>query len=193
MNAIPGQAPLFDAPNDFPNGLVYRPDFLSPDEEAVALAELARLPFHEAKFKEYTARRRVVSFGAAYDDEEREANIGVDFPPFVLALREKVAAWLNLSASAFVHVLASEYKAGTPIGWHRDRGDYGIVVGVSLAGWCRMRFRPLSARQDPRRQFVLDLQPRSAYVMRGAIRWQWQHSIAPTKMLRYSITFRTLV
>ena len=39
---------------------------------------------------------------------------------------------------------------------------------------------------------ALELQPRSAYCMQGDARWRWQHSIAPTKALRYSITFRTL-
>jgi hypothetical protein len=27
--------------------------------------------------------------------------------------------------------------------------------------------------------------------MRGHARWGWQHCVAPTKELRYSITFRT--
>jgi alkylated DNA repair dioxygenase AlkB len=39
---------------------------------------------------------------------------------------------------------------------------------------------------------TIDLAPRSAYLMRDAARWQWQHAISPTKELRYSITFRTL-
>jgi hypothetical protein len=29
------------------------------------------------------------------------------------------------------------------------------------------------------------------YVLRDEIRWRWQHSVAPTRELRYSITFRT--
>ena len=33
--------------------------------------------------------------------------------------------------------------------------------------------------------------PRSAYLLTGTARWGWQHSIAPTPALRYSITFRT--
>jgi hypothetical protein len=28
-------------------------------------------------------------------------------------------------------------------------------------------------------------------VLRDDVRWKWQHSIAPTRELRYSITFRT--
>ena len=74
--------------------------------------------------------------------------------------------------------------------WHRDVGEFEIVVGVSLAGTCRMRFR----RHPPEKRakiFTLDLEPRSVYVLRDEIRWRWQHSVAPTKELRYSITFRT--
>jgi len=36
------------------------------------------------------------------------------------------------------------------------------------------------------------LEPRSAYVMGGAARAAWQHSIPAVDALRYSITFRTL-
>ena len=111
-------------------------------------------------------------------------------PPLVAALRDKVAGWLGLAAADFVHALVSEYRPGTPIGWHRDKPVYGIVVGISLAGWGRMRFRPYEA-QDARHTVALDLAPRSVYVMREAIRWDWQHSMLPTKELRYSITLRT--
>ena len=40
-------------------------------------------------------------------------------------------------------------------------------------------------------RWKIDLEPRSAYLMRGAARWQWQHALSPTRELRYSITFRT--
>ena len=60
-----------------------------------------------------------------------------------------------------------------------------------------MRFRPLPApgewtRVDPKTLIVLDLEPRSIYLMRDDIRWRWQHQIPPVKALRYSVTFRTL-
>jgi alkylated DNA repair dioxygenase AlkB len=29
------------------------------------------------------------------------------------------------------------------------------------------------------------------YLLRGPARWAWQHAIAPTEALRYSITLRT--
>jgi alkylated DNA repair dioxygenase AlkB len=105
-----------------------------------------------------------------------------------------MARWMGLVPEAFVHALVSEYRPGTPLGWHRDAPDFDRVAGVSLGGRARMRFRPYR-RNEPRgrdKPLVLDLEPRSAYQMNGASRWRWQHSIPPTPELRYSITFRTL-
>ena len=50
----------------------------------------------------------------------------------------------------------------------------------------RMRFR----REDERAEVLLER--RSAYVLAGAARWEWEHQVPPVKELRYSITFRTL-
>ena len=64
------------------------------------------------------------------------------------------------------------------------------VVGISLGAPARMRLQRKTG--DERRLFELELAPGSAYALSGAARWSWQHSIPPTKDLRYSITFRTL-
>ena len=72
----------------------------------------------------------------------------------------------------------------------RDIGAFGIVVGVSLGGSCRMRFRRYPPAKGAK-IFTLELAPRSVYVLRDEIRWRWQHSVARTKELRCSITFRT--
>ena len=67
-----------------------------------------------------------------------------------------------------------------------------VVAGVSLMSTATMRFRRFPpAKRAP--VYTLDLAARSAYVMRGDARWKWQHSIAATPALRYSITFRTRV
>jgi len=195
MNRDPVQTALFDFPRDLPRGLLYQPEFVTPEEEAALLCAIAPLPLREAKFREYFAKRRVAHFHAdtdtpRYDDGGVDSFTSGPMPPLVAALRDKVAGWLGLAAADFVHALVSEYRPGTPIGWHRDKPVYGIVVGISLAGWGRMRFRPYEA-QDARHTVALDLAPRSVYVMREAIRWDWQHSMLPTKELRYSITLRT--
>jgi alkylated DNA repair dioxygenase AlkB len=201
MSSDHRQSALFDVPQPLPHGLVYRPQFISQAEEDALLAAFASLPFREARFREYTAKRRVVHYHAegsarAYEDgDDADGFSSGPLPSFLLDLRAKAAALAGVAPLSFVHALVSEYRAGTPIGWHRDRPEYGVVVGISLAGWGRMRFRPrpprASSKTDPKDVVVLDLEPRSGYVMQGAIRWDWQHSMLPTKALRYSVTFRT--
>ena len=184
------QSPLFDD-EPLPHGLAYRPEFVEIDEERALLTVIPQLPFKEAQFQQYMARRRVARFGMIYDEEARRWIDGPPLPRYLESLRERAAAWLAVEPHAFVHALVTEYRVGTPIGWHRDKPHYGIVAGISLAGACRMRFRPIAARHDRNAAIALALAPRSAYAMRGDIRWHWQHHIPPTKSLRYSITFRT--
>src|SRR3954462_15113603 len=79
MLAVPTQTALFEPAQDLPHGLVYQPDFLTADEEATLLAAFRALPFNEARFQQYTARRRVVRYGegdypASYGAAAAEAN-----------------------------------------------------------------------------------------------------------------------
>ncbi len=195
MSIAPRQSLLFASPQALPQGLVYLPDFLDPGEEAALVAAIAPLPLREAKFREFSARRRVAHFHSEpdapyYESGDADSANGGDLPPFLLALRARVATALAMRAEDFVHALVSEYRPGTPIGWHRDKPVYGIVAGLSLAGVGTMRWRPYAA-PDAKHTLALDLAPRSLYVMRDAIRWEWQHSMLPTKVLRYSVTLRT--
>jgi alkylated DNA repair dioxygenase AlkB len=191
------QSELFELPPRLSHGLVYRPQFLTRAEEASLLAAIAPLPFRQARFQQYVARRRVVHFHAdgdvdtedAYDDGESFSSGPV--PPFLAALQQRIADVFGIVRSAFVHTLVSEYQPGAPIGWHRDKPTYGVVFGLSLKGRGTMRFRPLESHIEPRQTLVLELEPRSLYVMQGPIRWLWQHSMLPARELRYSITFRT--
>jgi alkylated DNA repair dioxygenase AlkB len=186
---VTGQAALFDAP-PLPEGFVYRTGFIDEREESALLGDIGRLPFAEARYRQFTARRRVVYFGHAYDFSSNTLGAAPPLPEFLMPLRAKVAAWMELAPEELAHALVNEYRPGTPLGWHRDAPDFGRVAGVSLGGWARMRFR----RYPPRKEqgLEIELAPRSAYRMEGAARWRWQHSVPPTKALRYSITFRTV-
>ncbi len=184
--------PVPCAARALPAGWAYREDFLDAEEEARLLEAIAALTLHEARYKGYTARRRVAHFGFVYDYDDNRLLPSAPLPTSLEPLREKAAAWIGEPASAFVSALVAEYRPGVPLGWHRDVPDYETVVGVSLAGLARMRFRryPPTA---PKKADVLSLEltPRSAYVLRAEARWGWQHSVSPTPALRYSITFRT--
>jgi alkylated DNA repair dioxygenase AlkB len=191
MRNVLTQPDLFDAP-PLPPGLEYHAGFLSEGEEATLLEAFATLPFREAKFQQYTARRRVVRFGFVYEPGTGEWQEGEPLPEWLSALRRRAAAFRQVDEDAFAHALVTEYRPGTPIGWHRDKPEYGMVVGISLASACRMRFRPYDNQHDPDAVIALELAPRSLYVMQDEIRWKWQHSIPPAKAQRYSITFRTI-
>jgi alkylated DNA repair dioxygenase AlkB len=175
-----------------PVGFSYRPNFVSVTEEAELLASIKALPLEQAQYKEWRAKRRIASFGGRYDYTENELLPAAPMAPFLHPLRERLAAWIGLPDAAFEHALIAEYEPGTQLGWHRDAPTFEAVAGVSLAGWARMRFRPYPPGANRRTVFVLELEPRSAYTMMGAARWDWQHAISPTKDLRFSITFRTL-
>ena len=153
---------------------------------------IATLPLEEARYKDYTAKRRAVSFGFDYDFSYSALRPAPDIPEILLPLRGRVAAWLRVPPDAIRHALVAEYRPGTALGWHRDVPDFELVCGISLAAAARMRFRPFPPTGNRKEVLSLELAPRSAYVLRGDARWRWQHSIPPTKALRYSVTFRTL-
>jgi alkylated DNA repair dioxygenase AlkB len=186
------QSDLFADVPSLPSGLEYRPDFIDKHEEQTLLSICDALEFKQAQYKEFTARRRVVNYGAGYDFSANEVTAAPAIPDFLGSLRARIAQWLRVGPEEFVQALISEYQPGTPLGWHRDVPDYELVAGVSLASAARMRFRPYPPRENKREGvFTLELEPRSAYVLAGDARWQWQHSVPPTPALRYSVTFRT--
>lgn len=186
------QADLFPTPSrPFAEGFVYEPEFLSLEEERQLLEHVRALPLTNAQYKEFRAKRRVVSYGGRYDYNANQLNEAAPIPEFLHSLRARVAKWAGLAPQDFTHALVAEYAQGVQLGWHRDVPDFERVVGVSLLSACRMRFRryPPAPRE---KSIALDLAPRSAYRMEGEARWGWQHSVPPVPALRYSITFRTL-
>ncbi len=184
---------LFGPSPAWPAGLRYEPEFLSVEQEQQLLVAIAQIPMREAQYYEYTAKRRVASYGSSYDFKARQLQDAEPMPDFLIPLRNRLAELLSLPAKAFAQALITEYRPGTPLGWHRDAPNYEQVAGISLGGRCRMRFRPYPPRRgrDPS-GFALELAPRSMYVMQADVRWRWQHCISATREQRWSITFRTL-
>jgi alkylated DNA repair dioxygenase AlkB len=176
-----------------PAGFMQREEFITPADEATLLEQVGRLPLKESVYRQWTAKRRTLSFGGQYDFTHQELHPAAPMPEFLHPLRAQLAQWAGIDAASFTHASIAEYRRGTQLGWHRDVPDFEVIAGASLHGMARMRFRPYPATTGwARAAFAIDLKPRSAYIIRDTARWRWQHAISPTKELRYSVTFRTL-
>ena len=173
-----------------PPGFRYQPDVITAKEEEDLLARVRQLPFREFEFHGYTGKRRVVSFGWKYDFSHRTLQKVNDIPDFLLALRTSAARFANMRPDDFQHALVTEYGTGAAIGWHRDKFEFGEVIGISLLAPCVFRLRRAVNGSWERVNIVAE--PRSAYLLSGPSRTEWEHSIPPVDALRYSVTFRNL-
>src|SRR5688572_13612033 len=178
------QLSLFEnAPAIAPAGLAYVPDFASVEEEEALVERIGALPFKPFEFHGFTGNRRTVSFGLHYAFDGSGLREAEPIPDWLRPLRARAAALAGLAAEAFVHALVIEYAPGAGIGWHRDRPVFGDVVGISLLAPAPLRFRRkhvLSGVEGAGakwERFTLTAEPRSAYLLRGQARHQWEHSI----------------
>jgi alkylated DNA repair dioxygenase AlkB len=172
-----------------PEGLTYVAGCLAEAEERDVLAVLAGFELHPYVLHDTPSRRLVRSFGRDQVTGGYDSGPAAPIPAELQWLRERCAALMEREPGELVDLLVTRYPAGAGIGWHRDAPQFGDVSGISLLTACRMRFR----RGRPRawETAELTLEPRSAYVLSGPARTQWQHHIPPVTEERWSITFRT--
>jgi alkylated DNA repair dioxygenase AlkB len=180
------QRQLFDAT---PPGLTFREAFVSAVEERELIERAGALSFQPFQFHGWTGNRETVSFGWRYDFSHARVEPAPPIPEFLLPLRERAAQLAGLAPAALEQALVIRYGIGAGIGWHRDRPVFDRVFGLSLISPCVLRFRRRSGRGFER--YSMDAPPRSAYLLSGEIRHEWEHSIAPMAAMRLSITFRS--
>jgi DNA oxidative demethylase len=178
------------APKEEPQGLIYRQELISVEEEERLLERFETLRFDPIVLHGQTARRTARHFGLDYDYGARTPQSGEPIPEWLLPIRARAAELLGRRPDELVEILVQRYPPAATIGWHRDAPAFGNVVGVSLLGTCRLRFQRGTGSE--RRIWEVRLERRSGYVLAGSARTSWQHSIPPVAELRYSITFRTL-
>lgn len=190
MSAAPTQANLFENTPALPEGMRYGPELISAEEERGLLDQLPTLPFKEFEFHGFLGKRRTVSFGWHYDFNGGGLKQAGALPAFLVKVRTRAAEFAGVDSVALEHALLIEYAPGAGIGWHRDRPQFGDVIGISLRAPCTFRLRRKRGATWERRSITAE--PRSAYLLRGASRTEWEHSIPPLATLRYSVTFRTV-
>ena len=182
------QLSLLEPEPSLPKGFCYCSELISEAEERALVVEIERLPFREFEFHGFSGKRRVVSFGWQYSFSDAKLRKAELIPQFLLPVREKAARFAGLDAHTLEHVLVTEYSPGAAIGWHKDKAIFNELIGVSLLSACTFRFRKKAGTGWQRAS--LRLQPRSAYLLRGPVRTEWEHSIPGVQRLRFSVTFR---
>ena len=170
-------------------GFRYQENVLTAAEEAALVAALQKLDLKPFEFHGHVANRRVISFGLRYDYSRRTVEGSSELPSFLNDLRVKAAEFARRDVNEFRQAGVNEYGPGAGIGWHKDKAQFGVIVGVSLQAPATMRFRRTQGRGWAR--VSQTIAPRSIYLLSGEARTEWEHSIPPLDELRYSITFRT--
>ena len=179
---------LFDTP--LIAGLRYEEALIGEADERALIDKLTAADLSPFRFHGWFGNRKTQSFGWRYDFEDASFTPAEPIPDWLEPLRGKAADFARLQPEDFVHVLLARYDPQAGIGWHRDRDVFDKVVGISLGTPATLRFR----RRTPSgfQRANLEVMPRSAYLLAGEARHDWEHSIHPGQSLRFSITFRTL-
>lgn len=184
----------FHAPPPPVPGLVYIDDYISRDEER----ELLRAVDAERWLTDYKRRRQV--YGVAYSGPQAGTLLD-PLPSWLEWLIARVRRERRVEGEV-VNAVINEYLPGQGIAPHLDHPAFGpTVVAVSLGGAITLRLdHPSRLELSP---VLLDVQPRSLWVLGGEARSHWRHGIAPRRSddvagvkrpreRRVSITLRTL-
>jgi alkylated DNA repair dioxygenase AlkB len=186
---VSDQFELFDRSASEPEGLRYCAGFVSAQTEKVLISRIQKLPLQPFQFGQFEGKRRVASFGFRYDYGLRRLQQADPVPAWLTEIVAEVETFGG-PATRVQQVLCTEYDLGVGIGWHRDKPHFGRIFGLSLGSACKFRFRRPAGKTWDR--FTLDAEPRSLYMIAGASRQIWEHSIPAVESPRYSITFRTM-
>ena len=189
QTADAGDTPDLFVMNSLPDGFRYIPDVLSLAEEKKLVEQFEKLPLKPFEFHGYLANRRIYSFGHRYVFAGQEPRTDGSIPHYLRPLMHIASQISGRPADAFEQAMVTEYAPGAGIGWHRDRPSYEDIVSVSFLAPCTLRLRRKAGKGWERR--AVPVAPRSVYLLYGAAREEWQHSIAPMDVLRYSVTLRT--
>ena len=171
-------------------GLAYAEALVTAEQEQRLIGAMDGLHLAPFRFQGWLGKRLTASFGWRYDFDDASFTKGAPIPEWLLPIREAAADFAGLAASDLVHALLIRYDPGAGIGWHKDRPVFEHVIGISLGEAATMRFRRRRAGGFDR--FAAPLAPRSVYHLQGEARHDWEHSIAPMDVPRWSITFRSL-
>ncbi len=181
--------------------LIYRPDFIGPDEAQVYLKTLTETIYwekHSIKF--FNRLVEVPRLTAWYGDKEYKysgvLNIPLPWTEELYDLKEKAE---KACETTFNSVLLNLYRDGNDhMGWHADDektlGINPVIASVSLG---EVRKFGLKHRYDKSlKPISFELGSGSLVIMKGEMQEFWHHRIHPTKKskgARINLTFRNVI
>lgn len=186
-----------------PQGLLYRPEFLSLEEEEHLLSQIDMGSWLE------DIARRVQHYGFKYDYSNRRIdknNTLGPLPSWLADLEERIRSSTPALETAFDveqrfdQAIVNEYLPGQGIAAHADRNCFGpLIATISLGSDVNMDF----VHSRSQTAYTQRLQRRSLLALSGDARGLWRHGIAKRKTdqwedstirrgRRVSITFRTV-
>jgi alkylated DNA repair dioxygenase AlkB len=124
-----------------PRGFRHREQIVSEEEEAALAAGPEKLGLKPFEFHGFPGNQRVINFGLKYDFSLRSVQRADDMPSFLNDLLSRAASFADREKGAVRQVGVNEYHPGAGIRWHKDKPQFGIIVGVSLLAATRLRFR----------------------------------------------------
>ena len=152
---------------DLPKGMIYRDNCISETLEHEVATRIEQLDLKPVEMFGQVTKRLVAQFGVNFPYGGVVHDNPAPFPSWLIEFRRIIADVVPIPPEKFRSLIVQKYPAGAGIGWHRDDEDlYGVVVGASLGGPCRMLFRRAKGERARRK----DLAPRSIYVLAGAAR-----------------------
>ncbi len=173
------------------DGLRVIADVIGAQEEQALAERIDAAPLEPFRFGQWTGKRMTAHYGSAYDYQRSRPIPAPPMPPWLADLRDRLGERFDIAPDALQQALLIRYDPGAGIGWHRDRPQYGEVIGLSLGAPATLRLR----RRLPEGGFArhaVPLAPRAAYLLSDEVRESWEHSIVPMEETRRSITLRTM-
>lgn len=184
------QGSLFAEPEAKIPGLALWPEAVTAEQETTLAGLVDAAPLAPFRFGQWQGKRLTANYGSGYDYQHGRVTAAPALPPWLVALRAQLAGVAGMAAGDLVQALLIRYDPGAGIGWHRDRPQYGEVLGLSLSAPTVLRLRQRTAGGFHRHS--VELPRRSLYRLSGEVRRAWEHSLAPMDVTRRSITLRTM-
>lgn len=181
-------------------GFSYIVDVMNAEEQAAAVTVLRKIDYEHqaygprARANGFAGEGRIMKrgyfqFGVAYHHTGWKLDGAPSIPKTFKDLIEAHETILP-AGWRYNQCVAMHYPAGTNLGWHVDGQRFGAsIAGLSFGVPGIMQFRR-KGREEV--EYEVCLEPGSAYILSGELRWDYEHQVLRLDGERFNLTFRCI-